>query len=1089
MADVEFKYDISVVIPVYNKSKWLRGCIESVLSSEYPSEKIQIVLVDDDSKDDSYDICLEYTRKKRGSNIIARKIKHSGVSASRNEGIIASEGKYIMFLDADDTIHENAIRNIVRFFDMHSDETDAVICHYVYANPDGTFIPNPNPFKKVMLNSGIYGINDTMIYSDYALAVIKNRPLSEQTMFDTDLCLREDMEHLYRTAYEKGTIGYIKEAQYYKYSRCDSVRDDIRQDKLASESIAETAEAVLKICGNSEQPYAFAAGIINMLNSHLRDDSLWPHHFPAKRYKEYEERIKNILSLLPVRSFTDHPELDKYARSYWLKLKPNSNINIRIESGIIEILADGFMLERRMNVEWTLRRIRSRGSNVTVYGDFKLAAFDFIPLDEISFFARINSGKREKLRVKPSFFGYLGNSRMHTNNMWAFQFTVDAEKVNSLEIVVTISGVTFPAVIVNCANTVFNNTNSLTSATVGNVLVTENKKRILTFQMLNDEEVIEQRNAVTDLLSFDSFACYIRKKCNEYTGRRIWMYNDNFAMMNNGYYQFLHDVYIDDGIERYYVVKNHDLQDYKDADDFLRSHFVEYNSEEHILLFLNAERIFTAFTSGLEWRAVQFNEMYKYWDIFRAEVVLLSHGVLNQYWPWSFSPIRMCVDKVVISTFPEQRAWCENGFWQKDLIPSGMPRYSILAESVPKPPERKILMALSWRMYLAGKHEILLDAATSRIALDDKYINSSYFKNLMEFINSEHLEKILADNDMELDVNLHPQFNLIYRDHMHITNRRVKITDGNADLSEYMVMISDVSSIIFDFALYKRPILYFVPDIEEFKAGRNHFREVIIPFEDGLGPYACTAGDAVNELQKLADNDFVMEEKYRLRLEHHHIPLDGCCEKLYNYCMHEDDPEEITGATPQTVIPFMEKVNKQHSGKSLPLLKSIYDCIPLPYNKVLKSGIDRDMKDLEEYFDSVTDRRYVVCFAVSDTANVYWKDFIGRSGLGLKLNPGWRCSYIGLMDGGKIIYENTDRAALFYDWHEDSTGADISIQSRYFDVYEYPRAYAIIAVNGYNYSMDRRGVNVVVYDKETASVCDSFAIDLYADKETKILRY
>ena len=422
---------------------------------------------------------------------------------------------------------------------------------------------------------------------------------------------------------------------------------------------------------------------------------------------------------------------------------------------------------------------------------------------------------------------------------------------------------------------------------MGKVLITQEKSKILNFKYLEEQEVIRHRNKLTERFLNNKYVFELRKECNEYLDRRIWLYNDNFAMIDNAYILFCHDLKKEDGIEKYYIIKDKTAQIYVDAEENVREHFLIYGSREHILFFLNAEKIFTAFTSGLEWRALQHNEMYQYWDIFRAEVVLLSHGMLNQYWPWSFSPIRMPVDKVVVSAQKEAEAWELNGFWRKDFIMSGMPRYEELKQNADVIPQRRIIVALSWRMYLAGKHEILLDAATPRIALDERYTNSSYFLNFMKFLNSRKLQEALEQYDVDLDVKLHPQFDLIYRNHIHLQSTRVHLTTGEVNLADYMAMVSDISSIIFDFVFFKRPVQYFIPDILEFKSGCNHFREVVIPFEDGLGPYAFTPEDAVDNLCRLMENNFEMDPVYQERIVDFHIPLDAPCEKIYQYCLNE----------------------------------------------------------------------------------------------------------------------------------------------------------------------------------------------------------
>ena len=91
---------ISVIVPVYNSSKALCKCIESVLSQTFPD--IELILVDDGSTDGSAEICDSYS--KRDSRIVVFHNDNHGVSYSRNFGIENSSGKYIMFLDSDDFV-------------------------------------------------------------------------------------------------------------------------------------------------------------------------------------------------------------------------------------------------------------------------------------------------------------------------------------------------------------------------------------------------------------------------------------------------------------------------------------------------------------------------------------------------------------------------------------------------------------------------------------------------------------------------------------------------------------------------------------------------------------------------------------------------------------------------------------------------------------------------------------------------------------------------------------------------------------------------------------------------------------------------
>lgn len=94
---------ISVVIPVYNCSKYIEKCVLSVIGQKYPT--IEIILVNDGSKDDSGIICDNLS--KNYSNVRVVHQENRGQAASRNSGVEMAQGQYIAFIDADDWIDEN----------------------------------------------------------------------------------------------------------------------------------------------------------------------------------------------------------------------------------------------------------------------------------------------------------------------------------------------------------------------------------------------------------------------------------------------------------------------------------------------------------------------------------------------------------------------------------------------------------------------------------------------------------------------------------------------------------------------------------------------------------------------------------------------------------------------------------------------------------------------------------------------------------------------------------------------------------------------------------------------------------------------
>lgn len=92
---------ISIIVPVYNVEKYFKNCIESILNQTF--KDFELILVNDGSTDSSGDICNEYAKKDDRIKVIHQGNK--GQASARNRGLDIARGKYIGFVDSDDTIH------------------------------------------------------------------------------------------------------------------------------------------------------------------------------------------------------------------------------------------------------------------------------------------------------------------------------------------------------------------------------------------------------------------------------------------------------------------------------------------------------------------------------------------------------------------------------------------------------------------------------------------------------------------------------------------------------------------------------------------------------------------------------------------------------------------------------------------------------------------------------------------------------------------------------------------------------------------------------------------------------------------------
>lgn len=170
---------VSVIIPVYNVEKYLSRCMDSVLKQTY--RNIEIILIDDGSKDESGIICDRYAQKDK--RIICKHIANKGVSNARNLGIDMSTGEYIMFVDSDDYIEVNMIEKMMNVMKNQ----DLVVCGIC----------------QIELNGNINLVYGTEIQYDYTKQDII------QGFFDVSI-IKDFMYGPFNKIYVKSIIGDLR---------------------------------------------------------------------------------------------------------------------------------------------------------------------------------------------------------------------------------------------------------------------------------------------------------------------------------------------------------------------------------------------------------------------------------------------------------------------------------------------------------------------------------------------------------------------------------------------------------------------------------------------------------------------------------------------------------------------------------------------------------------------------------------------------------------------------------------------------------------------------------------------------------------
>ena len=133
----------SVVVPLYNKAPYVRKALESIMSQTYSD--FELIIVDDGSTDNSLEVVNEYIRDvlcmMSGvcKNVRVIQQKNAGVSAARNNGVKASKGEYVCFLDADDWWEPTFLEEMDRLIKEYPD-AGLFATNYVYYKPGKTHV-------------------------------------------------------------------------------------------------------------------------------------------------------------------------------------------------------------------------------------------------------------------------------------------------------------------------------------------------------------------------------------------------------------------------------------------------------------------------------------------------------------------------------------------------------------------------------------------------------------------------------------------------------------------------------------------------------------------------------------------------------------------------------------------------------------------------------------------------------------------------------------------------------------------------------------------------------------------------------------
>lgn len=870
-----YKYDVSIIVSVYNNEKYIKECINSVIHQKYNQDKIQIILINDGSTDNSEQICKEYAEKYCNIKLINQ--KNQGVSAARNHGIQNAEGKYIMILDSDDFLSNNAVNDLIEFME---ENPNINISSYTMKLYTGKVESEHYRNKLYDKGTNIYDINEYPYISQATVNIIFKNEFENNTLYDENMNLAEDEKFNTNQIMKTGKIGFCQNAIYYYRRHGNSTTSTSQNPYYCFEQFMSYFEYLIQEYTDNEGKLAqYVQGLIlQMLKWRIKGNLFLPYYLKGEEYNKAIARIRNVLEHIEISTILNKNNMNIYHKLYLLKLR-----GVKLE------LVTGYKNEFSLNyndqivymnnvVDLFFNRFKIKNNKIYMLGYIKSPICEVV---KPNLYIEYEKEQLKELELLDSNFDYYG-TEIKTNTFYKFEYCLDINKVQSIKFYLKIGERYIPV------HFIFSRWCPFCAQIGRNTIITQDKKYFITYNNLKEIIEIEETNKKEinkvqkkQRKKYES----INPKINIYrylakTKKEIWIYCDRKGVIDNAYYQFKHDVNKNDGIKRYYIIdgKIRDYKKYFSKKEIVNNIIVK-NSFKHKIMFLRSSKILVSFDTFTGYSPFKPGSVKWYGDILHYDVIYLQHGILYANLIRMYSKEFTGIDKIVISSEFERNNFINNYLYSnEDLICSKMPRFDVAPVQTKK--QNKILFAPSWRKYLIGDPPI----DGKRELRTEAFLNSKFYQDIMKILNNKELQETLARYNITLEFKLHPIFEP-YRNLFQIDSKYVKISEENVKNEEYSLFVTDFSSFQFDFARLKTPIIYYVPDKEEFEAGLHTYRKLDLPLEEAFGDVTYTPEDLINKMEYYIKNNFDVEPKYRERMDTFFFDTNNSRDEIYNALM------------------------------------------------------------------------------------------------------------------------------------------------------------------------------------------------------------
>lgn len=856
----------SIVMPFHNNETYLADSIDSIVNQNLDfMENVQLILVDCGSEDESFAIAAEY-EKKYHDNIFLIASSSQKIAEGANVGFNFAKGEYVSFMSSLDKLHEDGLLQILKAFKKHK---EAIISLPV------SFFSSVNHTPKLYNHKGIVDLEKFPKKSLKSIySVFFKKSIIDDLRFDNHLRYSYGILYITKALLKTKKYLLLDTDAYYFYRTRNSFDHDLLNDYRFY--LTEMKYFLLDLVEYASRKYGEVAYFIKLLV--LEKFPFFYKDTPIKEVLSDDELSDFFDSMKKVLTYFEVDEIRQIVEDQ------------SSSSFLIAVKNEDISAENIKNSKEQLFDVKITKDNVCVYSKDILIddlserpiMLDFVTLrDDILYFSGYIKSILNKDNISIHAIKEYEGGDVEIINATSFDYStrsssymmgLEWEHVHNFDLEVPIKTQMESSKIKLIVSYEDNAKKAKMECPIQfreycNISHVSNyyakNNRIIMFngrfnvmpysylKMVNYElkgivKVLRNRDLFFEQALFFRLLNlllypYMRNK-------EIWIIMDRkHSADDNAEHFYKYAIKQDDGIKKFFTI-------YQDTPDFERlekryGNVLPFESVKHRFYYTFADKIISSQGSEFYLNPFRNRRYYQTAGISNVDFYFLQHGIIKDNMSSWLRKYDRNPKLIVTSAQLEYDSLFDDGYnYGDDVIQLlGLPRYDNLNNQGLK---KQIVIMPSWRNYLTDENDVL---------------NSEYFKRFNSLVNNERLINHSKKKGYEIVFKPHPEL-VDYID-LFDKNDYVEIDEHKKyqDIfNESSLLVTDYSSIFFDFSYLKKPLIYYQYGNDyHYDSDNGYFQYETM----GFGPVIKDEDDLVDKLIEYMDNDCVMEDVYKKRVD------------------------------------------------------------------------------------------------------------------------------------------------------------------------------------------------------------------------------